>query len=237
MYTDLFVHQLTHLIPAMGVRFPRRVVGAGGLYLEYDGRDVPDVATVVADYDEGCQVLISATMCNDVQLPRSDPRPHRDDHVRAQGRRRLRGRSSRSSKGKPAPPGANQGEGGEQIQAPSSRARTPAPSGSTSSSASARATPKPSARPTSATRRSRRSTWASSRTAKARPSTSTRRPARSPTPTAPGPPAGKSAASSAASPTRSSAGRPATRARCSNLPELPEARRRLDRRQGSRGNA
>ena len=68
MYTDLFVHQLTHLIQAMGVRFPRRVVGAGGLYLEYDGRDVPDVATVVADYDEGCQVIISATMCNDVQL-------------------------------------------------------------------------------------------------------------------------------------------------------------------------
>ncbi len=30
MYTDLFVHQLTHLILAMGVRFPRRVVGAGG---------------------------------------------------------------------------------------------------------------------------------------------------------------------------------------------------------------
>ncbi len=65
MYTDLFVHQLSHLIAAMGVRFPRRVVGAGGLYLEYDGRDVPDVATVVADYDEGCQVIVTATMCND----------------------------------------------------------------------------------------------------------------------------------------------------------------------------
>ncbi len=68
MFTDLFVHQTTHLISAMGVRFPARVVGAGGLYLEYDGRDVPDVATVVADYDEGCQVIISATMCNDTQL-------------------------------------------------------------------------------------------------------------------------------------------------------------------------
>src|SRR5262249_24056496 len=56
------------LIAAMGVRFPARVVGAGGLYMEYDGRDVPDVATVVADYDEGCQVIISATMCNDTQL-------------------------------------------------------------------------------------------------------------------------------------------------------------------------
>ncbi len=68
MFTDLFVHQTTHLISAMGVRFPGRVVGGGGLYLEYDDRDVPDVATVVADYDEGCQVIISATMCNDTQL-------------------------------------------------------------------------------------------------------------------------------------------------------------------------
>ena len=65
MFTDLFVHQTTHLIAAMGVRYPARVVGGGGIYLEYDGRDVPDVATVVADYDEGCQVIITATMCND----------------------------------------------------------------------------------------------------------------------------------------------------------------------------
>lgn len=62
MFTDLFVHQTTHLISAMGVRYPKRVIGAGGLYMEYDGRDVPDVATVVADYDEGCQVSITATM-------------------------------------------------------------------------------------------------------------------------------------------------------------------------------
>jgi predicted dehydrogenase len=61
MFTDLFVHQTTHMIAAMGVRYPHRVVGAGGVYLEYDERDVPDVATVVADYDEGCQ-LITATM-------------------------------------------------------------------------------------------------------------------------------------------------------------------------------
>jgi len=65
MYTDLFVHQTTHLISALGVRYPARVVGGGGIYLEYDGRDVPDVATIVADYDEGCQVIITATMCND----------------------------------------------------------------------------------------------------------------------------------------------------------------------------
>jgi predicted dehydrogenase len=68
MFTDLFVHQTTHLITAMGVKFPRRVVGAGGIYMEYDTRDVPDVATVAADYDEGCQLLISSTMCNDHRI-------------------------------------------------------------------------------------------------------------------------------------------------------------------------
>jgi predicted dehydrogenase len=65
MFTDLFVHQTTHMIAAMGVRYPARVTGAGGIYLEYDERDVPDVATVVADYEEGCQLLITATMIND----------------------------------------------------------------------------------------------------------------------------------------------------------------------------
>jgi predicted dehydrogenase len=68
MFTDLFVHQTTHLITAMGLQYPARVVGGGGLYFEYDGRDVPDTAMVVADYDEGCQVLVGATMCNDTQL-------------------------------------------------------------------------------------------------------------------------------------------------------------------------
>jgi predicted dehydrogenase len=68
MFTDLFVHQTTHLLAAMGLREPARVVGAGGIYFEYDGRDVPDVATVLADYIEGAQVIISATMCNGTQL-------------------------------------------------------------------------------------------------------------------------------------------------------------------------
>ncbi|CAN5603736.1 Gfo/Idh/MocA family oxidoreductase [soil metagenome] len=68
MFTDLFVHQVTHLISAMGVRYPHRVVGGGGLYLEYDTRDVPDVAMVCADYDEGCQMFITATMCNDYPI-------------------------------------------------------------------------------------------------------------------------------------------------------------------------
>jgi predicted dehydrogenase len=64
MFTDLFVHRLTAMLKATGLRYPARVVGAGGIYLELDGRSVPDVATVVADYEEGCQGLISSTMCN-----------------------------------------------------------------------------------------------------------------------------------------------------------------------------
>jgi predicted dehydrogenase len=60
-FTDLFVHQVTRLMTATGLRFPARVTGAGGLYLEHDGRDVPDVATVAADFDEGCQLLVTGS--------------------------------------------------------------------------------------------------------------------------------------------------------------------------------
>jgi predicted dehydrogenase len=59
--TDLLAHPITHLIAAMGVRFPARVAAGGGLYLEHDGRTVPDVATVVADFEEGCQLVASAS--------------------------------------------------------------------------------------------------------------------------------------------------------------------------------
>lgn len=62
MFTDLFVHRTTSMLKATGLRFPGRIAGAGGLYVEYDGRDVPDVATVVADFHEGVQGLVTATM-------------------------------------------------------------------------------------------------------------------------------------------------------------------------------
>ena len=62
MFTDLFVHRTTSMLKATGLRFPGRVVGAGGLFMEYDGRSVPDVATVVADFKEGVQGMVTATM-------------------------------------------------------------------------------------------------------------------------------------------------------------------------------
>ncbi|MEQ8846723.1 Gfo/Idh/MocA family oxidoreductase [Botrimarina sp.] len=63
LYTDLFVHRTTSMLKATGLRWPGRVVGAGGIYLEYDGREAPDVATVVADFPQGVQGLVTATMC------------------------------------------------------------------------------------------------------------------------------------------------------------------------------
>jgi len=62
LFSDLCLPQATHMIAAMGVRHPARVSASGGLFLEYDGRDVPDVATIVADYEEGCQLLVTANM-------------------------------------------------------------------------------------------------------------------------------------------------------------------------------
>ena len=42
MFTDLFVHRMTAMLAATGLRFPGRVTGSGGIFLEYDMRQVPD---------------------------------------------------------------------------------------------------------------------------------------------------------------------------------------------------
>ena len=84
-FTDLFVHQVTRLLAAAGLRFPGRVTGAGGLYQEHDGRDVPDVGTVAADFDEGCQLRRHRLDALGVPAGGGDPRPARGGEVR-QGR-------------------------------------------------------------------------------------------------------------------------------------------------------
>ena len=218
MYTDLFVHQLTHLIQAMGVRFPRRVVGGGGLYLEYDGRDVPDVATVVADYDEGCQVIITATMCNDVQLDEVI-RGHTGT-IKFERRRRLR-RHPAEARGPPGPSGhATQGEGGEHVKPRRQpRRRHPRPLGPLHRVHPLAEPRDPLPGRDSATPRSPRSTWASQSYREGKALFFDKETGKvSEADELVGQPAGRSAASSAASPTRSSAGRPATRARSSTPP-------------------
>jgi predicted dehydrogenase len=58
-FADLLTHPVARMTAAMGVKFPARVTAGGGVFLEYDGRDVPDVGTVVADYEEGCQLVLT----------------------------------------------------------------------------------------------------------------------------------------------------------------------------------
>ncbi len=60
-FTDLLTHNVTRLIAAMGVREPMRVVAGGGLFLERDGREVPDISTLIADFPEGCQLHVTAS--------------------------------------------------------------------------------------------------------------------------------------------------------------------------------
>ena len=60
-FTDLLTGHATRLMLAAGLRTPTRVVAAGGLYVEADGRTVPDVATVAADFDSGHLLLTSST--------------------------------------------------------------------------------------------------------------------------------------------------------------------------------
>lgn len=65
MYSDLFVHRVTGMLKATGLRMPGRVVGGGGIFLEYDDREVTDVASIIADFHEGVQGLVSSTMVSE----------------------------------------------------------------------------------------------------------------------------------------------------------------------------
>jgi predicted dehydrogenase len=59
-FTDLLSHQATRLLAATDLRYPYRVTAAGGRFVECDGRTVPDVGTLVADFDPGTQLVLSA---------------------------------------------------------------------------------------------------------------------------------------------------------------------------------
>jgi predicted dehydrogenase len=66
---DLLVNPLTRLLAATGLRTPARVVAAGGLFAEHDGRDVPDALTVVADFPAGCQLVLTASTLGGANQP------------------------------------------------------------------------------------------------------------------------------------------------------------------------
>ena len=70
MFTDLFVHRTTAMLKATGLAFPGPGRWRRRHLFGIDDRDVPDVATVVADFPEGVQGLVTATMwCEETPVP------------------------------------------------------------------------------------------------------------------------------------------------------------------------
>jgi predicted dehydrogenase len=70
--TDLLYHKLAPLLIAMAGpngEYPARVNASGGLYLEKDGRDIPDTFLMTADYPSEWSIFLVSTLTNDASLP------------------------------------------------------------------------------------------------------------------------------------------------------------------------
>jgi predicted dehydrogenase len=69
--TDLLYHKLAPLLLAIvgpnGAQ-PLRVNASGGLYIEKDGRDIPDTFLMTADYPQEFSIFLVSTLTNDSQL-------------------------------------------------------------------------------------------------------------------------------------------------------------------------
>ncbi len=70
--TDLLYHKLAPLLIAISGangEYPLRVNACGGLYVEKDGRDIPDTFLMTADYPSEWSIFLVSTLTNDTQLP------------------------------------------------------------------------------------------------------------------------------------------------------------------------
>ena len=70
--TDLLYHKLAPLLIAIAGpngEYPRRVSASGGLYIENDGRDIPDTFLLTADYPSQWSLFLVSTLTNDAGLP------------------------------------------------------------------------------------------------------------------------------------------------------------------------
>ncbi len=61
LLSDLLLPRATCLLYAMDLQIPTRVSASAGLYVERDGRDLPDLVSVIADFREGCQLLLTGS--------------------------------------------------------------------------------------------------------------------------------------------------------------------------------
>jgi predicted dehydrogenase len=69
--TDLLYHKLAPLLLAIrGPKgeYPSRVNASGGLYVEKDGREIPDTFLLTIDYPSEFSVFLVSTLTNDSQL-------------------------------------------------------------------------------------------------------------------------------------------------------------------------
>lgn len=70
--TDLLYHKLAPLLITMAGangEYPSRVNACGGLYIEKDGRDIPDTFLMTADYPSEWAIFLVSTLTNDSGLP------------------------------------------------------------------------------------------------------------------------------------------------------------------------
>jgi len=70
--TDLLYHKLAPLLIALAGpngEYPLRVSAAGGLYVEKDGRDIPDTFLLTIDYPSEHTVFLVSTLTNDAGVP------------------------------------------------------------------------------------------------------------------------------------------------------------------------
>ena len=69
--TDLLYHKLAPLLLAISGpdgEYPRRVVAAGGRYVEKDERDIPDTFMMMVDYPSEHTVVLISVMTNDTSI-------------------------------------------------------------------------------------------------------------------------------------------------------------------------
>lgn len=67
--TDFLPHTFTPLVRAMDLGLPRRVVASGGLYAWKDGREIPDIFSVLIEYPDGPSVQLTASLANNSGIP------------------------------------------------------------------------------------------------------------------------------------------------------------------------
>ncbi len=70
--TDLLYHKLAPLLIAIAGpdgEYPLRVNASGGVYVEKDGRDIPDTFLMTADYPSEWSLFLVSTLTNDAGIP------------------------------------------------------------------------------------------------------------------------------------------------------------------------